>query len=121
LSRVGRRYIPAAEEIARVRFDHSLPDAVVHKFSELMRAAVEKNLRRTDNMEPGSMRSIMRVDENTGQKIREWIGPQSFVRDPLYGHRDCRRVVRIAAPHGSTLWQAWQSPSDTKRNASGGW
>jgi hypothetical protein len=29
LARVGRKYIPAAEEIARVRFDHTMPDGVV--------------------------------------------------------------------------------------------
>ena len=118
LSRVARRYIPAGEEIARVRFDHTLPDEYVGRYSELMRQCVEKNLRRTDNMQPGEMRSIMRVDENTGQKTREWIGPTSFVRNSLYGHRDCRRVTRIAAPSGSTLWQA---ASETRRNAAGGW
>jgi hypothetical protein len=118
LSRIGRRYIPAHEEIARVRFDDTLPDAVVPKFSEMMRQCVEKNLRRTDNMVPGEMRSVMRVDENTGQKIREFIGPQSFVRNSLYGHRDCRRVTRISAPAGSTLWQA---ASEARRAMSGGW
>jgi hypothetical protein len=118
LSRIGRRYIPANEEIARVRFDHTLPDETVPKFSELMRQCVEKNLRRTDNMVAGEMRSIMRVDENTGQKTREWVGPTSFVRNTLYGHRDCRRVTRINAPSGSTLWQ---SSAETRRNASGGW
>jgi hypothetical protein len=118
LSRIGRKYIPAGEEIARVKFDATLPDETVPKFSELMRAAVERNLYRTDNMQPGEMRAVMRVDENTGQKIREFIGPQSFVRNSLYGHRDCRRVTRISAPAGSTLWQA---ASETRRNAAGGW
>jgi hypothetical protein len=118
LSRIGRRYIPAHEEIARVRFDHTLPDETVPKFSELMRQCVEKNLRRTDNMQPGEMRAVMRVDENTGQKIREFIGPQSFVLNPLYGHQPCRRVTRIAAPAGSTLWQ---DAAQTRRAASGGW
>ena len=117
LSRIGRRYIPKAEQMASINFAE-LPDETVPKFSELMRQCVEKNLRRTDNMAPGEMRPIMRVDENTGQKIREWIGPTSFVRNSLYGHRDCRRVTRIAAPAGSTLWQA---ASETRRNAAGGW
>ena len=118
LSRIGRKYIPAGEEIARVKFDDTLPDAVVPKFSEMMRQCVEKNLRRTDNMQAGEMRPIIRVDENTGQKIREFIGPQSFVRNPLYGHRDCRKVTRISAPAGSTLWQA---ASEMRRGASGSW
>jgi hypothetical protein len=117
LSRIGRKYIPKAEQMASINFAE-LPDETVPKFSELMRAAVERNLYRTDNMAPGEMRSVMRVDENTGQKVREWIGPQSFVRNSLYGHRDCRRVTRISAPAGSTLWQA---ASETRRNAAGGW
>jgi hypothetical protein len=79
LSRVGRRYTPKGEQMASVNFAE-LPDDVVPKFSELMRAAVERNLYRTDNMAPGEMRAVMRVDENTGQKIREWIGPDSFVK-----------------------------------------
>jgi hypothetical protein len=118
LSRVGRKYIPAGEEIAQVRFDHTLPDAVVERYSELMRERVEANLYRTDNMEPGSMRSVLRVDENTGLKIREWIGPQSFVRNPLYGHRDARRVASINAPAPVRLYQ---DAAFAKRAMSGGW
>ena len=119
LSRIGRRYIPAGEEIARVRFDHTLPDDVVPKFSELMRAAVERNIYRTDNMQSGELRSVLVVDPQTGAKQRHWIGPTSFVRDATVGHRDCRRVIRIAAPAGSTLWAAGNAA--TKAAASGGW
>jgi hypothetical protein len=117
LSRIGRKYIPRSEQMASVNFSE-LPDETVPKFSELMRQCVEKNLRRTDNMQPGEIRSVMRVDENTGQKIREFIGPQSFVLNPLYGHRDPRRVTRISAPAGTTLWA---DASQTRRNAAGGW
>ncbi|HZZ22322.1 MAG TPA: hypothetical protein VFE60_06995 [Roseiarcus sp.] len=85
LSRIGRKYIPRSEQLASVNFAE-LPDETVPKFSELMRQCVEKNLRRTDNMAPGEIRAVMQVDPNTGQKIREFIGPQSFVRNPLYGH-----------------------------------
>ena len=86
LSRIGRRYIPKGEQMASVNFAE-LNDDVVPKFSELMRAAVERNLYRTDNMEPGTMRAVVRVDENTGQKIREWIGPVKSMGLP------CRRVI----------------------------
>jgi hypothetical protein len=89
LSRIGKCYIPKGEQMASVNFAE-LPDAVVPKFSELMRAAVERNLYRTDNMQPGEMRAVMRIDENTGQKIREWIGPDSFVKSMGL---PCRRVI----------------------------
>ena len=40
LSRVGRKYIPLGENIARVRFDDTLPDDVVPRYAELMRESV---------------------------------------------------------------------------------
>jgi hypothetical protein len=46
LARVGRRYIPAGEQMAKIRFDHTLPDAVVPKYTEMMRQAVERNMYR---------------------------------------------------------------------------
>jgi hypothetical protein len=102
LSRVGRKYIPRGEQIAQVDFDE-LPDAVVPKFAELMRAAVGRNITRTDNMQPGEMRSVLVTDENTGQQIREWIGPDSFVKEM---GRPCRRVLRINAPATTALYSA---------------
>jgi hypothetical protein len=117
LSRVGRKYIPKSEQMASVNFAE-LPDEVVPKFSELMRAAVERNLYRVDNMMPGELRAVMVVDPNTGAQQRHWVGPTSFVRDPAVGHRDCRRVTRISAPAGTTLWA---DASQTRRAASGAW
>jgi hypothetical protein len=97
---VALKYIPAAE-IARVRFDSSMVDAVVPKFSEMMRAAVERNLYRTDNMEPGEMRPVLETDPNTGRQIRSWIGPTSFVKEM---GQPCRRVVRINTPASTPLY-----------------
>jgi hypothetical protein len=114
LSRIGKKYLPKSEDITGVRFDHTLPDAVVPRYSELVREAVERNIMRTDNMEPGSMRSVMTLDENSGQRVRNWVGPTSFVRNPLYGHRDCRLVTRINMPATTALYS-------NKAFASGGW
>jgi hypothetical protein len=103
LARIGRKYIPSGEEIAAVRFDASMPDGVVPKFSEMMRAAVERNLYRTDNMQEGELRPVMETDPNTGMKTRSWIGPTSFVKEM---GRPCRRVVSINAPAGTPLYAA---------------
>src|SRR5580704_4523307 len=105
VSRVGRKYIPAGEEICSVRFDSTMPDAVVPKFSEMVRARVEANLRRTDNLDPNdpNYRVVHVTDENTGMKIREFYRARPFTDDfklPL------RRVTRIAAPAGTTLYSA---------------
>jgi hypothetical protein len=96
LSRVGRRYIPLSEDIAKVNF-YELPPSTVPKFSELMRAAVERNILRTDNMEPGAMREAFEVDENTGAKTRIFLGADSFVKTM---GRPCRRVVSIQTDRG---------------------
>jgi hypothetical protein len=117
LSRIGRKYIPRSEQMASINFAE-LPDEVVPKFSELMRSAVERNLYRVDNMMPGELRSVMVVDPNTGAQQRHFVGPQSFVKDSAYGHQPCRKVTRISAPAGSTLWQ---DAAQTRRAASGGW
>jgi hypothetical protein len=109
LARVGRKYIPKGEQIAQVRFDHTLPDAVVPQYAELMRERVEANMYRTDNMRPGELRSLLVTDENTGAQQRHWVGPTSFVRDPAYGHRDARRVDCIRNPTGNVLYRSARS------------
>jgi hypothetical protein len=107
LSVIGKKYLPWSEDVKRVKFqDGGLPDDLVEKFSELVREAVERNLRRTDNMASGEMRAISVVDENTGAKQRHWIGPDSFVKSmglPV------RRVLRINVPPMSTLYSADRS------------
>ena len=98
VSRIGRRYIPAGEEIAKVAFDSSMPDSAVRTFSEQMRQRVEANLRRTDNLDPNdpTYKVVHVTDENTGMKIREFFRARPFTDD--FGTR-CRRVSRINAPH----------------------
>jgi hypothetical protein len=105
VARVGRKYIPSGEEIARVAFDYTMPDAVVPKFSEMMRERVEANLRRTDNLDPRdpSYRVVHVTDENTGTKIREFYRARPFTDD--FG-LPARRVVRINAPSSMPLYSA---------------
>jgi hypothetical protein len=95
LSRVGRKYVPRSEEITKVPFDHTLPDSVVERYSELMRNAVERSILRSDNMRDGELRAVMITDENTGMKQRHFIGPTSFVKEM---GRPCRLVTRIINP-----------------------
>jgi len=105
VSRVGRRYIPAGEEIAQVHFDASMPDAVVPRFSEMMRERVEANLRRTDNLDPRdtNYRVVHVTDPNTGMKVREFYRARPFTDDFSL---PCRRVTRINAPSSMPLYAA---------------
>jgi hypothetical protein len=105
MARVGRRYVPAGEEIAAVRFDSTMPDSAVRTFSEQMRQRVEANLRRTDNLDPNdpNYRTVHVTDENTGMKIREFYRARPFTDD--FG-TPCRRVTRINAPASMPLYSA---------------
>jgi hypothetical protein len=105
VSRVGRRYIPAGEEIAQVAFDHTMPDSAVRTFSEQMRQRVEANLRRTDNLDPNdpTYRVVHVTDENTGMKIREFYRARPFTDD---FSTPCRKVTRINAPSSMPLYAA---------------
>jgi hypothetical protein len=105
MSRLGRKYIPAGEEIAQVHFDRSLPDAVVPEFSERMRQRVEANLRRTDNLDPNdsNYRVVHVTDPNTGMRIKEFYRARPFTDD--FG-TPCRRVVRVNVPASTVLYAA---------------
>jgi hypothetical protein len=113
LSRVGRKYIPAGEPIAQVNFAE-LPDSAVPKYSELMREAVTRNMTRTDNMDPADTRyrTVLVTDDNTGLKTRTFYRARTFIDDFV---QPCRRVVRIAAPASTALYQA----SDARRAMAG--
>jgi hypothetical protein len=41
-----------------------------------------------------------------GIAIRTWVARGSFVKNPLYGHRDCRRVLRIMRPATVELYES---------------
>jgi hypothetical protein len=108
LSRVAKKYIPLDEEITRVRFDQTLPDNVVRRFSEMAREALLRSMVRTDNMRPGEFRQILETDENTGQKVRKFYGPRTFC-DQFMGR--VQQVTRINAPATTALYQSAKAAS----------
>jgi hypothetical protein len=110
LSVIGKRYLPRDEKITSVTFK-TLPDEAVPKFSEMVREAVERNLTRTDNMVPGTFRTVMRVDEQTGLKTREFYGPRTFT-DQFMGR--IQRVTRISAPVTQTLWENSRAKAESR-------
>jgi hypothetical protein len=96
LAIIGKRYIPKSEDIHGVTFRKDtadpLLDNAVPKYAEMVREAVERNLYRTDNMEPGELRAVMRVDEwhENSRILRAGQFRQGDVRAASQG---CRRVV----------------------------
>jgi hypothetical protein len=102
LASIGQRYIPASEEVASIDFAR-LPDDAVDRFSAMAQEAVTRCLWRTDNMQPGEMREVFSVDPNSGQRIRNFVGPDSFVKSMGL---PTRRVVKIFAPMGTALFSS---------------
>jgi hypothetical protein len=99
LSIIGKRYLPNDEPVRKVVFKR-LPDSVVPKFSSMVMEAVERNLHRTDNMEPGELRPLLHTDAG-GTRTTQFVGPDSFVKAMT---QPCRRVVRINAPQPQVLY-----------------
>jgi hypothetical protein len=109
VSRVGRKYVPIGEEICSVAFDHTLPDAVAPKYSEMMRQRVEANLRRTDNLDPNdtNYRVVHVTDQNTGMKIREFYRARPFTDD-------FKSFVRSAAARARKQEKAANGPGKSE-------
>ena len=109
LASLGQRYIPAGEDVAKIDFA-KLPDDVVGKFSSMTQDALTRNLFRTDNMQPGELREVYTKDPNSSQVIRNFVGPDSFVKAMgLPG----RRVVKINAPEQRTLYSNRREAAST--------
>ena len=108
--------LPGDNPLRRVPYKRC-DDAALSALEPELFAAAKAAVYDTRWMDNGEMREVTERDDN-GMAIRTWVGKESFVKNPLYGHRDCRKVVRLSAPAGSVLWQ---SAAETRRNGSGGW
>jgi hypothetical protein len=109
-------YLAYDEPAKKIEYN-DIPDQYLHKFTGMLVDGIKRSVRRSDTVPPGTERVMFDRDENTGMATRSFIRPdgESFVKEM---GQPCRRVVRINAPSGSTLWS---DPSATRRNASGGW
>jgi hypothetical protein len=105
MSTLAQKYVRRADDISRVNFD-TLPKDALPQFVELLQASMVKNAHSSAGMKPGELRPVYEVDQHSGSKVRKWIGPESFVKDPIYGFQPCRRVTRICAPPMVDLYSA---------------
>ena len=108
--------LPGDSPLRRVPYKRC-DDAALAALEPELFAAAKAAVYDTRWMDNDEMREVTERDDN-GMAIRTWVGKDSFVKNPLYGALPCRRVTRISAPAGSTLWA---SSAETRRNASGGW
>jgi hypothetical protein len=116
MSTVAQKYVRRSDALSRIDFNE-LPRDVVGKFAGLVQEALIRNANSPEGMRPGEFRPVIDVDQNTGAKVKRWIGPESFVKDPLYGYQEPRRVARINAPQLNAIWESRYS----RRETSGLW
>jgi hypothetical protein len=106
-NRLARR-LPPDHKLASVRADDiSAQPIVLDRFEEMLITAAKAEGERPsqENLPTnGEMISRARVDGDTGAKVTEWFGKQSFVKDFT---RPGRKVVRIVDPRsGNAIWGA---------------
>jgi hypothetical protein len=90
--RMIARRLPGDNQLRHVPWKRC-DDAALNAFEPELFAAAEAAVHDTRFMEPGEMREVVERDPKNNQEIHRFIGPQSFVRNPLYGHRECGRVI----------------------------
>jgi hypothetical protein len=74
-----------------------LPADALKPYEDLIYSACKDAASRADSVPVGQMRRVEEVDANTGRKIVNWIGQQSFVRDFA---APVRYVVGFRTPQG---------------------
>lgn len=95
-----RRYLPRNHEFARINFRGLEADALQRLAPQLIEH-VKVEAVNPENLPPGEIRAVERLDPHTGQvRFRDWVGQKSFVADPAYGFRPGRRVTSFATDRG---------------------
>jgi hypothetical protein len=105
MSTLAQKYVRRADDISRINFE-TLPKDALPQFVDLVQQAMVKNAHSSAGMKPGELREVFEVDANTNSKIRKFVGPESFVKNPIYGYQPPRRVVKISTPPMVDLYSA---------------
>jgi hypothetical protein len=113
-------YLAYDEPAKKIEFD-DIPDQYLGKYTPMLIDGIKRSVLRSDTVTDGTERSVFTRDENTGQAIRSFVRPdgECFVKEPAYGARPCRRVVRINRPATVALYEAQDSAA--KSAMMGGW
>jgi hypothetical protein len=91
IARIAQRrgYLSYDEPVKKVDF-RQLPSNALPQFTKLLIDGIKRSVMRPDTVPDNTERSVFTRDDNTGLSIRSFVRPDSFVKDPEYGHRDCR-------------------------------
>ena len=92
-----RAFLQPAHERYKIQYKGLPSDA----FPNLEQQLLEECKRQAYNpltVPIGEFREIIKTDARNGQKIHEFIGQESFVKDPAYGFRPGRRIAAWRVP-----------------------
>jgi hypothetical protein len=93
-----KHQLPEDHQLRKVQYKR-MPDDILANFEPDLYRAVRDIAFDPSSVAPGEMRRVVKVDQG-GTKSVQWIGQESFVRDPQYGYRPGRRVVGFRTDHG---------------------
>jgi hypothetical protein len=98
-----RHKLPGGHELATIRADDIPSGNVARNFEQMLleAARVEGERPSVDNLpRDGSMISRVRVDPDSNQRITEWFGRESFIKQM---GREARKVHRFCTSQGDVL------------------
>jgi hypothetical protein len=120
--RMIARRLPGDSPLRRAEYARCDDRALNALEPELFKAA-KAAVYDTRFMEPGEMRVVVERNPDNGQEIHTFVGKDSFVKNPMYGHREGRRVVgglfQSDVPRLRAMQQGGMSPSETRYNTFG--
>jgi hypothetical protein len=104
-----RTFLPPKHEFYEVQW-RGLPDDTLQVLEpQLMRACLDE-ANNPKNVDPGEFRKIEDRNPYGQVQMMKFVGQESFVKNPAYGHRPGRRVT-IRNPDTSPGWFPREVPS----------
>jgi hypothetical protein len=92
LAVMAKKQLPYNHELRKIKL-WKLPRDVFEKLEPQVFNACRDAASRPDSVPPGTMREITRTNPQNGHREVHFIGNESFVTDPSYGHRPGRKVI----------------------------
>jgi hypothetical protein len=92
LAVMAKKQLPYGHELRKMKL-WKLPRDVFETFEPQIYNACREAANRPDSVPPGEMREIVKINPQNGHKEIHFLGRESFVTDPRYGHRPGRQVV----------------------------
>jgi hypothetical protein len=101
LRQLKRTFLPPDNKYYKINYLRDLVNdsATLNIIEPQALAEVLVQAKNPANVPRGEIREIKEIDRATGRvSAHKFIGRDSFVKDPAYGNRECRRVLSFSQP-----------------------